>query len=192
MIIIGITGTLGAGKGTIVEYLVGKKGFKHYSVRELLSEIIRAGGQAVNRDTMVETANRMREQHGPGFLVEELFRKAQDSQNNCIIESIRTEGEINSLRKKGNFYLISVDASPEVRYQRVVARGSETDRVSFEKFLDDEKREMGSSDPTKQNLHKCIALADFKVKNDGSIEDLEKTVNNILQEIENDGKERKK
>ena len=43
MIIIGITGTLGAGKGTIVEYLVGKKGFKHYSVRELLSEIIRAG-----------------------------------------------------------------------------------------------------------------------------------------------------
>ena len=31
-IIIGITGTLGAGKGTVVEYLK-KKSFKHYSVR---------------------------------------------------------------------------------------------------------------------------------------------------------------
>ena len=33
MIIIGITGTLGAGKGTIVDYLVKQKGFVHYSVR---------------------------------------------------------------------------------------------------------------------------------------------------------------
>jgi len=32
MLIIGITGTLGAGKGTIVEYLVKNKNFKHYSV----------------------------------------------------------------------------------------------------------------------------------------------------------------
>ena len=41
MLIIGITGTLGAGKGTVVEYLVEKKGFDHYSVRAfLLKEII--------------------------------------------------------------------------------------------------------------------------------------------------------
>ena len=38
MIIIGITGTLGAGKGTIVDYLCKKRGFLHYSVREFLEE----------------------------------------------------------------------------------------------------------------------------------------------------------
>ncbi len=32
MIIIGITGTLGAGKGTIVDYLVKEKGLKNVSV----------------------------------------------------------------------------------------------------------------------------------------------------------------
>jgi dephospho-CoA kinase len=36
MFIIGITGTIGAGKGTVVEYLVGQKGFDHYSVRSFL------------------------------------------------------------------------------------------------------------------------------------------------------------
>ena len=38
MIIIGITGTIGAGKGTIVELLI-KKGFKHYSVRDFLAAV---------------------------------------------------------------------------------------------------------------------------------------------------------
>lgn len=40
MIIIGITGTLGAGKGTVVEYLK-TKGFKHFSVREFLTQEIK-------------------------------------------------------------------------------------------------------------------------------------------------------
>ena len=45
MIIIGITGTLGAGKGTIVDYLVQEKGFKHYSVRNYLIKEIEKGGK---------------------------------------------------------------------------------------------------------------------------------------------------
>ena len=40
MRIIGITGTMGAGKGTVVEYLVAKHGFKHYSARSVLNEMI--------------------------------------------------------------------------------------------------------------------------------------------------------
>ncbi|HEX3095769.1 MAG TPA: AAA family ATPase, partial [Patescibacteria group bacterium] len=38
MIIIGITGTAGSGKGTVVEYLVSKYGFKHYSARGFITE----------------------------------------------------------------------------------------------------------------------------------------------------------
>ena len=42
MNIIGITGTIGAGKGTIVDYLVKEKGYVHYSVREFLAEEVDA------------------------------------------------------------------------------------------------------------------------------------------------------
>lgn len=40
MRIIGITGTIGAGKGTVVEYLQKVHGFTHFSARSVLNEMI--------------------------------------------------------------------------------------------------------------------------------------------------------
>ena len=60
MNIIGITGTIGAGKGTIVDYLVKEKGYVHYSVREFLAEEVKRRGLEVNRDTLTEVGNDLR------------------------------------------------------------------------------------------------------------------------------------
>ena len=183
MIIIGITGTLGAGKGTIVEYLVKEKGFAHFSVRNYLSNVIRSLGMEVNRDTMVVTANDLRSKNGPAFIIEELYRKASETRHNCIIESIRTPGEIEKLRKKKNFFLLAVDADIEIRYDRIRMRGSETDNVSFETFRQNEVREMYSDDPNKQNLSECIRQADFIIHNNGSVEQLKQKTEEILKKI---------
>ncbi|MDD5086560.1 MAG: AAA family ATPase [Candidatus Nanoarchaeia archaeon] len=183
MIVIGITGTLGAGKGTIVHYLVKKKNFQHYSVRDFLVEEIKKRGMPVNRDSMVEVANDLRAKNSPGYIAEELFEKAENSGKDCVIESIRTEGEINSLRKKGKFYLFAVDADPKKRYERVLNRKSSTDSISFKEFIDNEKREMQSKDPNKQNLSKCISMADYVFDNNGTVEELYKKVEDVLDEI---------
>ncbi|MCS6935935.1 MAG: AAA family ATPase, partial [Chitinophagales bacterium] len=112
MLIIGITGTLGAGKGTIVEYLTRKHGFAHYSVRGYLVQKLREQGREVNRDTMVAMANELREKNSPSFIAEELLREARASGRNCVIESIRTVGEVEALRAAGDFVLFAVDADP--------------------------------------------------------------------------------
>jgi dephospho-CoA kinase len=184
MIIIGITGTLGAGKGTIVDYLVEKKGFSHYSVRAFLLKEIRKRGLPENRDSMVNLANELRSKYGPSFVTDQLYVEAVRSGKNCIIESIRTPGEIESLRKKGNFYLFAINADPVIRYDRIIMRQSETDQIPFTTFLENEAREMDTTDPNKQNLRKCISNADFLFENNGSREELILQVENILQIID--------
>jgi len=183
MLIIGITGTLGAGKGTIVKFLVEKRGFMHYSVRDFLVEEIKKRGMPINRDSMVEVGNDLRKKNSPGYIAETLFERAKNSGKNCVIESLRTEGEVNSLRKKGKFYLFAVDANPKVRYERVSERKSSTDKISFQEFIDNEKREMTSKDPNKQNLSKCISMADYIFENNGTVEELHKKVEDVLNEI---------
>ncbi len=142
MIVIGITGTIGAGKGTVVDFLLSNHNFTHYSVRDFLIEIATAEKMELNRDTYVAIANRLRAEHSPSYIVDMLYKKASEAGKNAIIESIRTPGEIISLRKNKNFTLFAVDALPELRYERITIRNSETDQISYDTFLANEAREM--------------------------------------------------
>jgi hypothetical protein len=183
MKIIGITGTIGSGKGTIVDFLINTWGFKHLSVRDYLLEIIAERGLVANRDSMVLVANELRANHVPSFIIDELYRKAIALNTDCIIESIRTPGEIDSLRKKENFHLFAVDADPKIRFDRITIRNSVTDNINFEEFVANEQREMTSTDPNHQNLQRCIQMADFNFDNNGSIEDLHHQVEKIIHKI---------
>jgi len=179
MKIIGITGTLGAGKGTVVEYLK-KKGFRHFSAREFLIGEIKKRNLPVNRDTMTTVSNELRKINGPSFIVDELYKEAEKYGQDSVIESIRTPGEVASLRNRGNFFLLAIDADQKKRYERIATRNSETDRISFEKFKSDEQREMYSTDPNKQNLSACMKMADKIILNNGSVEDLAEEVEKII------------
>ncbi len=182
--IIGLTGTLGAGKGTVADYLI-EKGFKHHSVREFLIEEIKRRGMPVNRDSMVIVANDLRANHSPSYIVEELYKQAKQHGGNAIIESIRALGEAEAIKNLGG-KMFAVDADQKLRYERITARASETDHVSFEEFKQNEDREMTSTDPNKQNLSKCISMADHVLNNNSTIEELKKEVDNILEEMENE------
>lgn len=183
MIIIGITGTLGAGKGSIVDFLTKEKGFSHFSVRGYLQKEMEKRGMPNNRDSMTSLANELRAQNSPSFVTDQLYFEALESGKNCIIESIRTPGEITSLKEKGNFYLFAVDADAAVRYDRIKLRASATDHISYETFLANEAREMNSSDPNKQNLKKCIEMADFSIDNNGDRNQLITLTEEIIKKL---------
>lgn len=183
MIIIGITGTLGAGKGTIVDYLVRNCNYNHYSVRGFLLKEIRKRKLPENRDSMVTVANDLRAKHGPSYIVEQLHEQALKTGKDSIIESIRTTGEIDALRTKGGFFLLAVDADARIRYQRIQQRGSETDNVDYATFIANENREMDSMDPGKQNLGKCIELSDYALDNNGTFQQLYDQLESILDQI---------
>lgn len=139
---------------------------------------------------MVFVGNDLRAAHSPSYIVEQLYAQAQDSKKNAIIESIRAPGEVEALNElswenkgKGNFYLFAIDADPKIRYERILIRNNESDHVSYEKFIDDEKKEMENTDPNKQNISKCMQLADYVFTNNGTLEELHKQIEDVINEF---------
>ncbi len=169
--IIGITGTNGAGKGTVVDYLVQKKHFAHYSVREFLLEEIRRRKIPENRDSLREVANDLRKAHGPAYVIQALYEEASKQEAGTIIESVRTIGEAQFLKSVGAV-LLSVDADRKIRYERIVQRAQVTDGVSFEEFCIQEDREMASTEIWDMNVLGVMQMCEFKILNDSTLEEL--------------------
>jgi dephospho-CoA kinase len=180
MRLIGITGMLGAGKGTIVKYLISGRGFHHYSSRAFIIEEIKRRGLPENRDIMAEVANDLRAKNGPDYIVRELCEQAAGRGVNAIVESVRTLGEIETLKKYQDAVLFGVTAEPHVRYERIKKRGSSTDNVDFDTFMANEAREDKNTDPTKGNLSACLKQADYVFDNSTTLEKLYEQVEQVL------------
>ncbi len=180
MLIIGITGTSGAGKGTVVEYLVNKLKFRHYSVGDYLIEEIKKRGLEANRDNQREIANEIRTLKGPDFITQELFKIAESKQENAIIESIRNPKEVDFIKSKGG-KMLAVTADQKIRFERIKLRQSEKDNVTFEEFQKQEEKEFQNTDLNAQNLPKCIEMSDIIITNNESLEKLYEQIEDAIK-----------
>lgn len=185
--ILGITGTNGAGKGTVVEYLVEKHGFAHRSVRQFLLSEIEKRGMPPDRNSTRLVANELRQTHGPGYVIQQLYESLDKESPLVILDSIRTVGEAEYLRAKGAL-LWAVDADRKIRYERTLKRWSELDKVSFEQFCIYEDREMQSTEPWDMNVFKVMKMADAVFTNNGALEELYAQVEEALQKSGYTGK----
>ncbi len=178
--IIGITGSFGAGKGAVVDYLVREKGFADFSARSFITKEIKHRDLPVNRDSMATVANDLREKHGPSYIIESLYTEAKERGGDAVVESLRAVAEVRLVKKLGGVVL-GITASPEVRYERALARGSETDRVTYEEWLAQEVRESNPNDPTKQDIFGALAESSVVIENNGSLEELYEAVDEMLK-----------
>jgi dephospho-CoA kinase len=177
--IIGITGTNGAGKGTVVDYLVKEKGFTHYSVRDFLYEEIDRRGMPRDRNSTNIVGNDLRKTYGPAYIFEQLLARAQARSGDTVIESMRTIGEAEYFKSQGAL-IWAVDADKQKRYERVVLRGTGLDKVSFEDFCAQEDREMNQKEKHDMNIAGVIAMADTVLTNNGTQEELFQQVEQAL------------
>ena len=168
--LIWITWTIWAGKWVIVDYLVSR-GYIHYSARNYFTKILQEQGIEVTRSNMVFLANWLRQQHGWAYIIWHLIEQAQAIWGNVIVESIRAVREVEILKQYGGI-LIGVIASQQLRYHRVVERGTSLDKISFEQFIFDEQVEGTSSDPSDSNIFACLPLCDQIFENEWTLKQL--------------------
>lgn len=181
--ILGITGTLAAGKGTVAEYLIGK-GFQYYSLSDELRLLLREKGAMPTRDNLTKAGNALREKYGPNFLAERIIKRLRGASSvaSAIVDGIRNTGELAALRELKGFRLLAIDAPVDIRYERAKKRGSERDPKSFSEFMVHDKRELAGKG-TEQQIADCMKQADFRIINDGDHKKLYKEVDRVLGEI---------
>lgn len=181
--IIGITGTNGSGKGAVVDYLISK-GFVHFSVRVALEAMLTAEHIPIDRTALRNRANELRKEHGAGFFGKKFLEEIKEKGiTNSVIESVRTTGEAEYLKENGAI-ILAVDADRKLRYDRIMSRASATDKIDFDTFVEQEEREWyGAEGSHDMNLMSVIEMADFTIKNEGTLPELHTQVDGMLEQI---------
>lgn len=181
--IIGVAGSFGAGKGVVVDYLRETRGFKHYSMSGFITEEVQRREMPVNRDSMIVVANDLRAIYGPTYILDTLFELAQKDGGNAVIESLRAVAEARRIKELGGF-VIGVDADSKIRFERTQGRKSEKDNVTYEEWLDQERRESNPHEPTKQNIFGALKESNVMVQNNGALEELHAQIDDVLERFE--------
>jgi len=185
--IIGITGTAGAGKDTLARYLSGA-GFFHISLSDIIREEARRRGLSLSRRNLQDLGNQMRRRYGLGIFSEKALAKIKKGKNYAIT-SIRNPGEVVPLARRREFVLLAVDAPQEQRFCRVAGRGRENGEEDvFEAFKKSEAREIASPDASSQQLAECMKMAQFKIINDTDLGSFFGKVDAVMARIAADSK----
>lgn len=185
--ILGITGYYASGKDTVAEYLM-KRGFAHFSLSNEIREECKRRKTPITRDNLIATGNELREKFGPGILAEKVALRFRDDED-YIVTSIRNPAEVEVLQRYKPFIFIEIVADIKKRFELLKQRMREEDPKTFKEFVEKENIEK-SSDPTKQQLDKCVKLAAIKVKNEGTLEQLYEKVDKLVLDLTKRYKER--
>ncbi|MFA5125650.1 MAG: AAA family ATPase [archaeon] len=185
--LLGIVGLNGSGKDTVAKYLIDNYNFSHEDFgQEIRDELKVLGKNHLDRNEMVLLANERRTKFGFNYWAKRLLAKHSPTEN-LVITSIRNPAEIDEIKSSGGV-IVEVFAELPTRYARTVERvkkdsSAHGDVASFEEFKLKEERELTSTDPAKQQLLKCISSAQYKINNNGSVNELGKQVEDLLEKI---------
>jgi len=178
--IIGITGTIGAGKGTVVEYLKSK-GFSHYSSSGTLKAILQERGLPQTRTHMSPLADELMAKYPGGIMHFSHERAQNDGAKDYVLEAIHRPSEADYVRSMGGI-IWGVDADLDKRYERTMRRHEgEKDQVTYEQFLEHSKREDEGQGGRGNNIRAVISSADTVLTNNGTPQELYQQVEVALK-----------
>ncbi len=180
--IIGLTGSYCSGKDTVAEYIVKTHGYMHFSLSDIIREIMTEEGIAATRENLIVFGTKLRAENGNGILAKKALQKTEEGKNYCIT-SIRHPDEVLELKKHKDFVLINVDAPVSVRFDRMQTRKRSGDPQTLDKFIELEKKE-SQSEGSGQQLTKTASMADITFINDSTnLAVLENNIDELLKKI---------
>lgn len=175
--ILGFVGHIGSGKGAACDYIAEKHDAGYYRFSTMLRDVLNRMYIPTDRVNLIRISEVLRENFGEDTLARVMKRDVENDPHNIVcVDGIRRLADISELRKLPGFVLIYVEASPEIRYKRVVSRSeNEGDTTkTFEEFLVDEQRS------TEKSIDEVAAEADIVVHNNDTLEAFQQELEKLL------------
>ena len=179
---VGIVGHPLTGKDAAAEYLRDVLGFTFVSTGDYIRSYITTHELG---DTSLANLNKvsteLRRKFGPEFPIPNIL--AENETEYLVVAGPRVVAEVAALKAHGAV-VVAIEAPQRIRYERTKARKRLGDDLTFEQFVEFERLESENPDPCAHNVSKVIEMADFRINNDGTLEDLHQAVRNVLKEID--------
>lgn len=179
-LIICITGMPGSGKKILREELIKLGRFPVVVMRHLVEGEMRAKGLKVDNVSLREFATNLRQQHGMAVVAERTIARVREIDSAVIIvDGVRGDAEIKRFNEEfgDNFVLIGVHTRPNIRFNRIKERKLEWDPQDLGGFEYRDNKELG------WGLGNAIALSDYMVINEGSIDEFKDKIILLINKI---------
>ena len=175
-LVIGLAGRIGAGKGTVAEYLKKRYGAQQFVYSDILGDILKRLHTPVTRENLQMLGKGLRDTLGKDVLVEAMKGDLEQGKGEMrLVDGIRYVNEVEMIRTFPNSALIFIDAPLEARYERAKKRAEKGEaRLSLDEFKELEKA------ATEAEIEKVREMADFVVDNSGSVESLHKRIDELM------------
>ncbi|HNZ86877.1 MAG TPA: AAA family ATPase [bacterium] len=184
-----IAGMCGSGKSEVSNFFVDR-GFSYVRFGQITLDEIQKRGLEVSEDNERKFREDFRKEHGQGAYAILNIPKFDEAlkNSNTIGDGLYSWSEYKVLKEKygDNFIVIAVYASPSTRYSRLERRAERHENDKENRFRSISKEKAQSRDYADiENIEKAgpIAMADFTVVNEGTLEDLKNNLENIYNKI---------
>jgi dephospho-CoA kinase len=180
--IVAFVGLAGSGKSSAAEYITAK-GYPKVYFGGIIYQAMNEAGIEITPDSQRIFREEIREREGKDFVVKRAIKQVHDliesGQKHILLDGLYSWTEYRILKHEfpGELSVIAIITPKKLRHRRLATRPERP-------FTAKEANERDWSEI--ENLEKGgpIAMADFFVMNDGSIDDLHKRIDEVLETIE--------
>jgi dephospho-CoA kinase len=179
MRVIGFVGLPGSGKSEAAA-VAAEQSIPVVTMGDVIREACRDRGldPAVHHG---DVARQLREESGPGAIAERSLPRIEDAladADRVVVDGIRSDAEVERFGTAfgDDFTLVSIEAPPEARAERLDLRGRDAGAgAGGESLSDRDERELGFG------MGAAIDAADVTIENTGSLESFRERVRNLLE-----------
>lgn len=174
-----VAGMPGAGK-SIVSKAARDLGIPVYNMGDIIREDTLKFYKEITPETMRETSQKVRKLYGEDYVARRTLEKIKEKEGVVLIDGVRSLIEVEVFKGRGPTYIIAVHASPRTRFERIKKRGRPGDPNDWEEFVKRDYMELSFG------VGNVIALADFMIVNECSIDEAYRGAKEILERLMRD------